>query len=836
MPEGAIVTEWGGQFSRGLWRYIRPRFAAAGQDSFSDPPGQNEDMFESLVNVMPPVQGDFDRRWGYSLFNGSVPMGAAPNTSTYPMYLWNNDPPGAARLLLQSTSTGFYSVAEDGSSIGNTVTLQAPGAHGQTSRGQFYVADGVLPQAWSPTLGNSTRNWGIDINNAAVGPVGPDSPGTVATSGSPIWVNPNNIKVADGVFSTVSVSGGVLPGGLGTTFANSGPITATNFGFALTPGTTIVGVLVEAKAKVVESGGTKNASQVQLTMNLTFGGVQIGTFKFAPMTPGAALAYVSGGGSTDLWGASVSSSTVDDTTFGATLFANGGWSNAGGGTASTLAFSVDHLRITVFVNAPPVQILGTAGGSVTLVSGRIYQVTFYNSQVAPQPFSGLNLPSASTGPLTAQQISLGSITVSNDPQVDRKKLLATADGGDLTTLYELADLPNAQTTYTDNTPELTLLLSNQYQAVLTDGTEVGVADNTPPPATCKYPTLHRGRMYCITGSYVVFSKAEEELLTPTGILAGRFEESFPVLNSFPITNLGETGRGLLSDGTVLYIGTNRRVVRLFGDGPNTFLKPQVLFDNVGVLNQEVWSMVLIEGNPLGAMWLTPDYRVMGSDFNTYQDVGTPIQNILDSINRTAAPVTAWAANVNISVFNLWVLAVPTGSNTQPDTLLVFDIKGRKWYTWSLTDTAVSGFWWVTLAGQPQFVIQAATGKLYVFDPSLFQDRVGDTPQSFPVTMRTSWLALGDGTARKLLNEAEISTADQGMTLTVEGASLISEFNNPQLVVLNAPLVIKPRGELVVYLAGSTTRERYYRFTFNATDAATDLLRSFNVQGRILNRL
>ena len=376
-------------------------------------------------------------------------------------------------------------------------------------------------------------------------------------------------------------------------------------------------------------------------------------------------------------------------------------------------------------------------------------------------------------------------------------------------------------------------MANQFQAALIDGTDVGLADNTPPPKGITLPILHRGRFYALVGSNLYYSKSEDELLTPTGALAGRFEQAWPGLNFFPITSLGEVGTGLLSDGTVLYIGTDRRVIRLFGDGPSTFLQPQSLFDNVGVLNQEVWKLILLEGNPVGAMWLTPDYRIIGADFNTYQDVGVPINDILTSINGQAAAKTAWAAFVGLSIQSFFFLAIPTGESTQPDTLLVFDIRGKKWYVWQLTDPALGGFWWVSKEGVPIFVFLAASGKLYAFDPTLLQDRVNDvTAVGFPAQIRTSWLAMGDQTERKLLNEVEIMTGDPGTLLTLEGASTLADFAAPRQVVLNAPLVTKPRGEFGVFVAGASTRDRFYRLTFDyPPTATTDLLRSYSIQGK-----
>lgn len=1002
MPDATIQTDWAGQFSRGLWRYIRPRFTSAGQDSFTDPPSQNEDMFEFLLNVMPPVRGDFDRRWGYRAWNTEIPQGPPNPTAPYPITLWG-DLVEATRGVVVNTATGQTIFGETGQQLYNLTYAGAPNTRNMTSRGTLYTADGVLPQKWLAALGTTTQQWGIDVQNiSGLGVFGPLGGGAAANSGtsgttasqgpspaitgsdlgfggSVAWTNPGNIVVAASS-ATVSFT---------STAAQSTLLLASNFGFTVPATATIIGVIANITASATGSAVIEDA-----TVTLTRAGNPAGANHATNTRLTSSQQTLQYGSSNDLWGTVWSASDINNAGFGVaiSLASSGGsagtasvfaspsitvyyllgtassWTNpsnvlahdavpatatatttgtnfltvsnflfgvpsldeitgigvtvyakssvpqqqqgqiifehgplvGGGGPASKIqlnlqlldgtgtpigllktvevatnfynswvfggikdlwgtalqvsdvnslgfgvqldaklavgsaTISVDYLTITLYTLQGEMQLNPPLTGGVTLVSGRIYTYSFYNS--TDQHYSDIGPFTNSTGPVTLGKIPLSAIPVSLDPQVDRKKILATGDGGDETTLYEVGDIPNASVAFTDNVDEETLLLNNQWQALLADGSSVGLVDNGPPPPKGKFPIMHRGRAYMISGVNLYYSKALSELLTPTNAIAGQYEEAWPPLNFFPSTSIAEDGRGLLSDGTVLYIGTDRRITRLFGDGPNTFLAPQVLFDNVGIINQDVWKLILIQGNPVGAMWLTPDLRVIGSDFNTYQDVGTPIQDVLNSINSSAALSTAWASYVGISTFNLFVLAVPTGNNVQPDTLLVFDIRGRMWYTWQLTDPVVGGFWWVALGGIPQFLIQAASGKLYVFDPTLYQDRVGDTPVSFECQMRTSWLALGDGTARKYLNEIEVTTGDPAMTVTVEGANTLGEFENPVTVVENAPLVVKPRGELAVFLAGGSTRGKYYRLTFTASDTATDLVRAFSIQGKILNRI
>jgi hypothetical protein len=458
-----------------------------------------------------------------------------------------------------------------------------------------------------------------------------------------------------------------------------------------------------------------------------------------------------------------------------------------------------------------IQATFVGSGPITLQSGRNYFVVFENSITghlsSPSPVS------TSTGAVFGGAIPIVDIPVSADPQVDKKILLATADGGDQTTLFFVAEIPNATTTFQDNTAEVDLLSNNTYASVDADGTEHGVFDNDPPP-NGSFPTKHRGRIYLLKGSTLFFSKAIADLTTSTGIIAGKYEEAWPADFTMDISEGAELGNSLLSDGTVIYIGTKRHVRRLLGSGPDDFQPIEIVHGEVGVNSQDIWQFIYLEGVPVGAMWMTPDQRVIRSDFNTYNNVGITIQNTLNTIN-TSALQSAWAAFVGIGAYNFYVLAIPTGVNTIPNTLCVYDIARNRWFIWTPTDTIRCALYYMNLTGIPRWIFNTGTAKIYTFNPASVRDRENNTPQTFTTTLQTSWLDMSDTMLFKALNELEIGTDDTAMTLTVEGATTSKDFETPTTVITNAPLTSNFVGSFKVFLGGLQTKYRYYRFTFTS---------------------
>lgn len=480
--------------------------------------------------------------------------------------------------------------------------------------------------------------------------------------------------------------------------------------------------------------------------------------------------------------------------------------------------------------SPPIN-----AGNITVNSGRKYYCVYQNSTTGHT--SDLNPVSPTTGPLASQNIQLSAIPVSADAQVDFKLLLATADGGDETTLYLLTTLANAATTFTDNIDELTLLAGNIYLETDAIGVEHGVSDNTPPP-NGYYPTKHRGRLYLVQGQTLWFSKSLDELTTSTGTIVGKYEESWPGDYQLDISEAAETVRGLKSDGVSLWIGSQKCVRRLDGSGPLDFSKPEITFNDIGLLNQDVWEIVYRDGQPVGTIWVTPDFQVIQSDFTNYTNIGAPIQDVLNSINVSAAG-TSHAKYVHSGEFNLYTLYVPTGSATLPNTVLVFDLISSRWYTWTPADSITCSLFNTNASGVPQWLFGANTNFSYFWDRTTLQDRFNNTPvnQSTP-TLQTSWLSLGDATVRKSLNELEvISSAPTALAVTLSGTN--DFVTNTSIVSATNPTA-SPLGPFKIMLAGQPSKHRFYKLRFTAPASSfsvgSQFLQSFSLEIAPLHRV
>lgn len=640
------------------------------------------------------------------------------------------------------------------------------------------------------------------------------------------WANPSRVTVNDGSASTVT-----LPIGTGTTHY----LKATNFGFSIPTNAVITGIqaIINGKRSVAQA----SVGRVYLykgsiqTNSVKFFGAGVATSNFA----NGSFTSLTFGDSTDMWSNTVlTPSDVNASTFGVALKMTAGNLTTGAASTAACDISVDYITLTVYYTGG-ITIGADVAGAVTLTLGRIYTYAFRNpvtghvSDIAP--FSN------TTGAKSARNIPLSGIGVSTDPQATRKVILATSDGGDLSTLYLLAEIDNATTTLTDNVAEIDLLTRDIYLETSSDGFEVGVTDNTPPLGATTLPTKHRGRLYMCSGQQLVFSKSLSDVITSTGTVTSVYEEAWPANNYFDISAGAEAPRALLSDGQVLYIGTERAIHRLFGSGPDDFDEPDILFNDVGVLNQEVWVKCFLEGSPIGTCWLTPDNRVFASDFNSYKDIGYDVQTTLNSINSTVAATVACATFVAQPGLDLYILAIPTGSNVYCDTLLVFDLRRKSWVTWTLTDQVTSMLGIVSSTGIPKILFGASgTQKLYNFDTTTFKDRLDDGPVSFLATARTVWLDLGDMRSRKHLNEVEVVGSDPFLQLKVEGATVSSEFTTPYVVKDTSFLSLSPFGDKKLYLASSITKDRYYRLTFSSAGDSQRFLDAYSLEAIPIHRL
>ena len=805
MPEGNLNVGKDGRFT-----YGRIGFDSAGQDSYQSPPAQNEDAFELLENVLPPTDGSFQRRWGYELFNN-------PALTARRMYEFQDD--DGTRAIVLTATTGVESLTEAGAAHNTAIfTPTSPPRPPRMamSRGYGYFADGVAAdlKKWDGSTTGGTTKWGITSPAGTTTATALTNGGTFANvdTGGPAWATPGNAAASDNVDTTTQLNSGTLP--------DTDYLKVTNFGFAIPTNATIISVQVNVEQEILVTG----AASARFYALLSVGGVVHSYFDNMPIsitgnvTPDTVTSHVK-----TLNGA-ITPADVNSSGFGVFIL----YSALNG---STYDLNIDHVQMLVTYSVPALTVGATVAGNITLVSGRKYFTVFENPLTGH--LSALSPSSLSTGPITTDNVPLSNIPVSTDAQVTTKHILATADGGDETLLYDLVTLANATTTYTDSTTEADLLTHNIYVEVDDFGFEQGLAENDPPP-NGDFPTPHRGRIYMLVDELLYFSKSIDELTTSTGVIAGRWEEAWPGDYFLDISAGAETGRGLLSDGQVLYIGTERRIIRLFGDGPQTFSKPETTFNDVGILNQQVWQPVFREGQAIGAMWLTPDMRLVISDMNSYRLVGSPVQDILDSVNTAVAEDVAWAAYHGQGQYNFYILAVPTGVNTEPDTLLIYDLTQNRFVVWRLLDKVTAGLNNVTASGVTQFLFGTSTGKVYNFDEDAVQDRVGDTPANFTATMRTSFLHFGNPLARKTLNWLQVLTGDSGLLVSVAGASTKAEFDSPSAVVTDAAIAANPLGDYHVPLAGDTAKDRSYRVQFKSTGQAVDLLSGWFAEGHYIH--
>ena len=158
---------------------------------------------------------------------------------------------------------------------------------------------------------------------------GPNSGGTFANQafGGNAWGSPSNAGASDNSYAaTPSMGSGDI----------SDRLLATNFGFSVPGGETVVGIVVE-----VERKASAASAIFEVDALLFKGGSSAGITDHASGTPWPTTeAYATYGTASDLWGTTWTPAQINASNFGFGLVVT-----ASGATASA---SVDHIRITVY--------------------------------------------------------------------------------------------------------------------------------------------------------------------------------------------------------------------------------------------------------------------------------------------------------------------------------------------------------------------------------------------------------------------------------------------------------------------------------------------------------
>jgi hypothetical protein len=862
------------------------------------------------------------------------------------------------RAIISTSLTNVLAFTEQGNLYNGSIFLPAATSgivRSITSRNYQYFYDGFNQLNSTTHLTGDSLKWNgsgsggvsnigivasdVTINNASFTPsatvVGPDPP-TVAvdqTNNSNPWVNPNGAfsnSLSSAAYANLSEV--IFEGTYNSPNLTSDSLQLTGFNFTSITSPNIAGIQV-----AITYAATFNNASLQgnpsFQAQIVKYGTAVGTTLNVPITADGNVHTTTLGSATSLWGVTYAPADIINPLFGVQFYATSSPFTespiVNEVLIANLKVQVQYVTITVYLSGSGgtstnsgagVGILGLVGdGSVNLTIGRTYYLVANNSLTGH--FSDLSIASASSGACADSELNL-VLANYNDPQVDIKYILATADGGDPSILYQVGVLvpgftisswtivsdvvtftgvyanpaqeftpgasltigglshgsymnnqtlvvtsstattivapfthgndsateigiaalqgipgtpssaatfpiPNAVTYVVDNTPDPTLVTNQPLLYTDTSGNEYGVTLNDPPP-NGTIMLKHQGRLWMtgVPGSThsVFFSKSVTELTLPNGFIAGKYEECWPGSNYFDVSDGAESVSGLLSDGTTLYIGTQNHIRRLIGNSPATFQEPQIVHPEVGLINQEVWQIVFMQGAPSGSVWMTPDFRVIQSDFNTYVDIGTPIQDILNNLQSTA-PTLAHAAFVADGEYELYVLAVPYLQSNYCDTHLVFDLRARQWFVWQPAGGSLSLLYNVTQQAVPQALfINGAADAINIYSATA----TTDNGTAIPVTATTTWMNMGEPTRRKLLNEIQVY-GNTGMLVSVYGANNLADFlSTPRPVVYNRALKQSPFGTWNLYLTGTRTKHRYYQFSFNATNGQIPFLGSYAI--------
>ena len=224
---------------------------------------------------------------------------------------------------------------------------------------------------------------------------------TPSTASGTSWTNPGNAKNSDNVYATYSLGAR----------ATSNTLNLTNLAVGVPSTAQILGVLVGVERKASSSGYV----QMQ-TIKLIKGGSIVGTDQtssFGEPTFGTTDSTDTWGGSSNLWGTTLTAADVNASNFGVSLQVYN--SNSG----STITTSIDQVTVTVYYTADT---NGIGTSATPIQSAVIGQTCQYNAQAA-------NNPCSATDHVYANTITMGSPDDLSMPQVDWAYWYANAAPG-----------------------------------------------------------------------------------------------------------------------------------------------------------------------------------------------------------------------------------------------------------------------------------------------------------------------------------------------------------------------------------------------------------------------
>jgi hypothetical protein len=242
-----------------------------------------------------------------------------------------------------------------------------------------------------------------------------------------------------------------------------------------------------------------------------------------------------------------------------------------------------------------------------------------------------------------------------------------------------------------------LLVSNGVDAAQKyDGTTVSTLANAP--ALSNFITTHDNRVYLAAKSTVYFSalrKAEDwSTVNDSGSIVVETSDGLDIT-------------GLIAGSSRLTVFKQNSIHELFGNNPSNY-QMKIVTDNLGSPTgntaQVIDGVIYFLGND--AVYRYSGGSVPSSDFSLQ------VRDALSKINKAAAD-----QSVSWQTGKKYYLAFPTGSNTNPDTVLEYDLEFNLWNTWSFPSP-------ITAKGavlSDITYIGCANGTLYKMDNSAITD-------------------------------------------------------------------------------------------------------------------
>lgn len=210
-----------------------------------------------------------------------------------------------------------------------------------------------------------------------------------SNGGTQSWTNAARVETSDDSYATSALSDDEA----------SKYLKVTNFAFTIPSAAVIKGVVVDAERKVSKDESDGFSPVKDAAVRLVKGGIIGSTDRSAATSYPKSDAYESHGDQSDLWGLVLTPADVNASNFGAAFAAK-----KYGADGGNVTVSVDHIRITVYYNNPPVSnnsiVSGDEDTAQTITLGAADAdgdaLTYF---IVTAPFHG------SLGPISGNQVT-----------------------------------------------------------------------------------------------------------------------------------------------------------------------------------------------------------------------------------------------------------------------------------------------------------------------------------------------------------------------------------------------------------------------------------------------